>query len=251
MAQRERPLMGWVYLDDSFPEHAKIIAAGGDAVLMWVYGLAFCNRRLTEGRIPKAFIPRLTDRRKPMELAAKLVAVGLWIDDGDHYRIHEYEKWNHSAAAKARAKKGADARWGKGGKKDAQADAQASDKHVPDTVLGDASRAPGPLLPNPSVVSSPSSSAVVAKGGEEEDWALAEARQRLANRPAHLPPVNNPPKWLETTAADIRKDGPPKTPLRVVRAACEDPSCVNGWLTNSDGDPYDYCLTCHPERRSA
>lgn len=145
--------MGWVYLDDSFPEHAKIIAAGGDAVLLWVYGLAYCNRRLTEGRIPKAYVPQLTDRRKPLELAAKLVKVGLWLEDGDHYRVHDYDKWNHSATAKAKAKKAADARWKDKPKPDAQAHAQASGEHVPrdmpDGVLDDASRAPGPLAPSP------------------------------------------------------------------------------------------------------
>lgn len=238
--------MGWVYLDDSFPEHSKMIAAGGDAVLLWIYGLAYCNRRLTEGRIPKAYVPQLTDRRKPLDLAAKLVKVGLWLDDRECYRVHDYDKWNHSATAKAKAKRAADARWKDKPKPDAQAHAQASTEHVPeamlDGVLGDASRAPGPHLPKPPVVTSTSSSSSVEQASDEDEicsiileWKRIAAADTIRSYPAWRPAVEaetrstegpriraarvEHPTWpAEQMAAHLRPDlEPPR--LRIHRAA--------------------------------
>lgn len=207
--------MGWVYLDDKFPEHDKIIAAGGDAVLLWVLGLAYCNRRYTEGRIPKNYVPQLSDRRKPMTLAAKLVEVGLWYEDKDAYVVHDYEKWNKSATAKAKAKKAANTRWGH-----AQADAQASSEHepedVPDAMLGDAIRAgtraarppgtPPPLLPSVVTSVDSSSSTSCDAGEEDEDWPTVIAKRRLQRRQAERGPVTNPPQWLRQTASQVAVD---------------------------------------------
>lgn len=84
--------MAWVKLDDQFPDHWKLAELGEDAPLCgWLYvcGLAFCNRQLTDGRIPKAHVGRLMSVRAA-ELAERLVEVGLWEDADTHYVVHDY-----------------------------------------------------------------------------------------------------------------------------------------------------------------
>jgi len=44
--------MPWVRLDDHFDEHPKIAAVGPLGIALWVAGLAYCNRNLTDGYIP-------------------------------------------------------------------------------------------------------------------------------------------------------------------------------------------------------
>lgn len=113
-----------VWLDYLFPDHPKVVAAGGDAAWLYVCGLCYCGRHLTDGRIPKPAVPRLSDRRSPGRLAARLVAAGLWHDEGDHYRVHDWEEHNMAAEAiraqrgeratarSEAARKAARARWG-------------------------------------------------------------------------------------------------------------------------------------------
>lgn len=114
--------MGWVYLDDRFPEHPKVEAAGGDAAWLFICALAYTNRRNAfDGIIPKSVVARLSDRKNATGLARKLVEVRLWHDRGDHYEIHDWKVWNEQAMKRrVAAKKGAAARW-------ANADAERSD----------------------------------------------------------------------------------------------------------------------------
>jgi hypothetical protein len=44
--------MPWVRIDDHFDEHPKLAAAGPLAWALWMAGLAYCNRNLTDGFIP-------------------------------------------------------------------------------------------------------------------------------------------------------------------------------------------------------
>lgn len=39
----------------------------------------------------------MTDLPKPKVAAARLVAVGLWSDEGDHYQVHDYSDYQRSA----------------------------------------------------------------------------------------------------------------------------------------------------------
>lgn len=40
--------MAWIYLDDHFPDHPKIVLAGGDGAWLFVCGLGYCKRFATE-----------------------------------------------------------------------------------------------------------------------------------------------------------------------------------------------------------
>jgi len=107
--------MTWVRIDDTFPEHPKVLEAGGDAAWLHVCGLAYCARNTTDGLIHRNVVTRLSDRRQPLKLADRLVATGIWDLDGKDYRIHDYLKYNPSreqveaeraARSEARAKAG-------------------------------------------------------------------------------------------------------------------------------------------------
>lgn len=90
-------MMPWVKLDDMFADHPKIAEAGPLAGWLYVCGLCYAGRYLTDGFIPKAQVRKLADVDNAPELAARLVEVGLWevVDGG--YMIHDYTKYNPSA----------------------------------------------------------------------------------------------------------------------------------------------------------
>jgi hypothetical protein len=71
--------MAWVKLDDQIADHPKMIAVGPMAAWLYVCGLTYCNRYLTDGVIPIAQAPRLADIEEPAPLIARLVEVGLWV----------------------------------------------------------------------------------------------------------------------------------------------------------------------------
>lgn len=87
----------WIKLMDTFPEHAKVAAAGPAAAWLYVCGLAYCSRLLTDGRIPKSVALRLADIKAPQREVAKLVAVGLWHDVDDAYEVHDYAEHQRSS----------------------------------------------------------------------------------------------------------------------------------------------------------
>jgi hypothetical protein len=87
----------WAKIDDRFPRHPKVLRVGGDAAWLYVAGLCYANEHLTDGRIPALAVPTLTDRKRPMELAEKLVSVRLWERDGEDFLIHDYHDENDTA----------------------------------------------------------------------------------------------------------------------------------------------------------
>lgn len=90
--------MPWVRLDEHFPEHRKILAAGGDAAWLHVCAISYAARNLTDGHIPATVLDRLSDRRHPAKLAARLVEVGLWQLAPDGWMIHDFLDYQPSAA---------------------------------------------------------------------------------------------------------------------------------------------------------
>lgn len=89
--------MAWVKLDDQFPDHPKVVSAGPLAAWLYVCGLTYANRHLTDGFIPAGVVGRLADLKSPNKLAATLVAVGLWEVAEGGYRIHDYLTYQPSA----------------------------------------------------------------------------------------------------------------------------------------------------------
>jgi hypothetical protein len=89
--------MAWVKIDDQFADHPKIIAVGPLAAWLYVCGLTYCGRYLTDGFIPEGQTRKLADVENPSELVAKLVATGLWVATEDGYIVHDYLEYNPTA----------------------------------------------------------------------------------------------------------------------------------------------------------
>lgn len=90
--------MTWAKIDDHANEHPKLLKAGAKASWLWACALMYANRqRPKTGRIPKEMVTVLYPGVGKRE-AKRLVDVGLWLDEGDHYQIHEYYGWNPEIA---------------------------------------------------------------------------------------------------------------------------------------------------------
>jgi hypothetical protein len=90
--------MSWLRIDDHFPDHPKVVAAGPLAAWLHVCGMAYAARYLTDGFIPAGQLRRLADVEEPDVLAEKLIEAGLWHRADGGYAIHDYLKYNPSAA---------------------------------------------------------------------------------------------------------------------------------------------------------
>lgn len=209
--------MAWVYLDDQFFDHPKVVLAGGDAAWLFVCGLGYCRRYATEGAIPVNQVSKLSDRRSPAKLAKRLVEVGLWEADGEHYRVHDYADWNKPQESRtASARKAATARWEAERKRktgdapgNASRTADASEPHTePDAESSaepDAPGCPPPHTPYPSSpVSSPTGLGTEPPPPDDDDridqllTAVAEARgDRL--------PGDHPPPWIRSVAKGLTR----------------------------------------------
>jgi hypothetical protein len=99
----------YIKMSDSLPEHRKIVTVGGDAAWLHVCALAYASRNRTDGLIPEGMVPRLSDRKQPARLAARLCDVDLWHAAGHkckrcpqppagHYIVHDYLEHQRSAA---------------------------------------------------------------------------------------------------------------------------------------------------------
>lgn len=88
--------MAWARIDDSILDHPKILEAGEDARDLLIASIIWCNRHLTDGRIPKAALPVLSQKKTVKKNAEALVRVGLWEDHGSYWQVHDYLDWNPS-----------------------------------------------------------------------------------------------------------------------------------------------------------
>lgn len=86
----------WIKLDDRMPENAKVVEAGHEAAWLYVCGLAYASRNLTDGRIPKGIVARLSDLPDAATAAKRLCEVGLWKAESGAYVIHDYNDYQRS-----------------------------------------------------------------------------------------------------------------------------------------------------------
>lgn len=117
--------MAWVRVDDHFDEHPKLARVGPLGWGVWLAGIAYCNRNLTDGFIPwekarglvtfevvdddgmvmsLAWTSKMAGQDIDMQWAIDLmVRVGLWktVYEGERvsgYRIHDYDEYQPSKA---------------------------------------------------------------------------------------------------------------------------------------------------------
>lgn len=109
---REPPAPMWVKIDDALPGHPKFQRLSSAARCLWLEGLCYCGRNLTDGRIPKeagaglAFSVAMRDGLSWERLISELVDAGLWEDTSDGWTVHDFLDYNPSRVevSDARAK---------------------------------------------------------------------------------------------------------------------------------------------------
>lgn len=87
--------MAWVKVDDAFPDHPKVLVLSLAAQGLWLSGLCYANRLMTDGHIPAALLRRLGDQ-DAWKAAEELVAVGLWTESASGWEIHDYLRYQRS-----------------------------------------------------------------------------------------------------------------------------------------------------------
>lgn len=91
--------MPWVRIDDTFmdnPVNRSLGPAGRD---LFLAGLCYCAKGLTDGRIPKADLPLiLAQAQAKRATVGKLTEAGRWTDEGDHYQVDAYLTYQPSKA---------------------------------------------------------------------------------------------------------------------------------------------------------
>lgn len=118
--------MPWVKVDDHFDEHPKMARVGPLGWAVWLAGLAYCNRNLTDGFIPFAaarslvswdmLLPHPTEPDRELvytigigsgahghdvecsEVIDMLVDAGIWEHVPGGYRVHDYGDYQPSKA---------------------------------------------------------------------------------------------------------------------------------------------------------
>ena len=88
----------WIKICDTMTEHPKIVEAGPYAGWLYLCGITYASRNLTDGFIPAALVRRLSDVPDPKAEAARLVEVGLWIKVDGGFQVHDYAEYQRTNA---------------------------------------------------------------------------------------------------------------------------------------------------------
>jgi hypothetical protein len=86
--------MPWVRIDENALDHPKIGGLSDGAFRLWVQGLAYCQKFLTDGFIGDLAVRGLhsySPKRRSL-----LVGAGLWDLSETGIRVHDYLEWNDS-----------------------------------------------------------------------------------------------------------------------------------------------------------
>ncbi len=98
--------MAWVSIDDQFHDHPKAEQVGPLGRDLYVAGLEYANRNLTDGFIPKATagrlvsfyeIPGINVTVNPYDVVQLLLDAGLWDSTDGGFQIHDYLEYQPSS----------------------------------------------------------------------------------------------------------------------------------------------------------
>lgn len=88
--------MTWIKLEDTFPTDPKILGLSDRGFRLYIAGLCYCARHLTDGHIPDAAIVSFACRRRA-EVVRELCSAGLWEEAPDGgWDVHNYLLYQRS-----------------------------------------------------------------------------------------------------------------------------------------------------------
>lgn len=173
--------MAWVRIDDQFTDHPKVVEVGPLAECLFVRGLTYAARYLTDGFVPASHLRRMGDM-DAIEEAGRLVRVGLWHDADGGYRIHDYLDYQPSAEKVKAEREAARQRMGKARSGKAEANNQPRSPEVHANFNGTSDNptpTPIPVVPDGTREGDKSPSPSTAKDHErrfESFWAAYPRR---------------------------------------------------------------------------
>jgi hypothetical protein len=85
--------MPWLKIDEQFYDNPKVVAAGNEAVGMYVRALSYCAHHLTDGHVVAKVWPKLGRSRARV----RLEEAGLIVAEEEGYFIPHYLEYNFSA----------------------------------------------------------------------------------------------------------------------------------------------------------
>lgn len=92
--------MSWAKVDDKFFAHPKVQAVSFGARGLWVTALSWVAAMETDGHVTRNALRCVTGNQTREEIEAwtrELVRYGLWVEDDDGYRFHDYLRFNPSS----------------------------------------------------------------------------------------------------------------------------------------------------------
>lgn len=141
--------MPWFRVDDGFHSHPKALATSLAARGLWVTAGSWSSSHLTDGVVPDQVLASLGGTP---ELAAELVAAGLWRRRRQSYVFHEFLSRNPSREAVENERKAAAERQRR------RREAMPSRR---DTAVTHAVSSPAPTRPDPTPKPKPMTAEVV------------------------------------------------------------------------------------------
>ena len=114
----------WFKVDDTLAFHAKVVAAGNEAMGLWVRAGSWSSQQLTDGFIPDHMIAAMGGGED------RLVEVGLWTREDGGCRFHEWEQAQFTRAEIE-------------AKREAERDRKRKQRRTPGGQFTDSGRSPG------------------------------------------------------------------------------------------------------------
>ena len=198
----------WTPLAVGFFTHPKVVQVDGPAKLLYLAGLCYSQRHLTDGWLPAGVVPILAaEAGCTRRGAAELERVGLWDAADGGWQIHDWAEWNRPAEQVRRRR--ADDRARKAALRNGGGtSAGHSAGHSAGPSAGKSADVHASPTPTPTeTLTSPTTStgAVENPEGEEVICAaldlLAERRRREAN--GHIANLN---AWTATVRRNLATD---------------------------------------------
>lgn len=141
--------MAWAKVDDQWFAHRKVVGLSLAARGLWTTVLSWsCAHR--SPHVPTHMARFLTGGEDIDGPVRELVAAGLWIEQDDGWRIHDWAEYQEKSTSEKRAEAGS-----KGGKRSGEVRREASDEangkqnEVASEANGEAGTHPVPARPDP------------------------------------------------------------------------------------------------------